>query len=287
MKFCQVAIFGICSFCMTAYAADAIVVQHAHPLSALALELQQRYGYAVTYEEAPFDTAKLHSQQLANGRSFLSLPVVSMSFQMNGLAVGAPVAGVSNRVPAGLPDVVLPLLSGYHQADGGAFTALFEGGYAHIIPVNRIVNGTAQPFQAILGTAITLKVESSSCSAALDSLLAQVNSARGVQVVRGIVPMGPLMGRDCSVNVTGLPARDVLASILAQAGTVMHPPSTTVYAWALLYDPNTDKYFLSTSIVPDLSAKAPVVNVPTAPAPTGSGTTTGPSRLSAPTTKKR
>lgn len=241
----RLAVTGIVGACAALYAADTITVQHVHPLGALALELQNRYGYAVTYEEAPFDPAILRTSQLSNGRSFLSAPIVSFVFHMPDVTVGQPFPAEVNRVPAGLPDVVLPLIAEYNEraGNGATFSALFDGGYAHIVQTKRLVNGKAEPFQPILGTLVTMEVREASCSEALDSLLAQVGAARGARIVTGMTPIGPLMRHQCSVKVSGLAARNVLASILAQAGTVDGQPSLkTLYSWALLHDPTTNKY---------------------------------------------
>jgi hypothetical protein len=177
-----------------------------------------------------------------------------------------------------LPDVVLPLLAQYQQPDGAKFSALFYNDYAHIIPTNRMVNGVAQPFEPVLSTMVTMKIPGTSCMTALNSLFAQVGAARGVRIVQAVVPISSLFGHQCVLNVSNYPARDMLASILDQAGTATRIPHTkTRFSWSLLYDPNTDKYFLSTSIVPNLDPKpAPVV------APMGATASTEPSRLVAP-----
>src|SRR5260370_19409225 len=44
-----------------AFAAEAITVDESRPLDKLALKLVQRYGYLVTYEEAPYDESGLSS----------------------------------------------------------------------------------------------------------------------------------------------------------------------------------------------------------------------------------
>lgn len=282
MKIYQLAVVGTC-ICAAAYSAETITVLHAHPLSALALELQKRYGYPVTYEEAPFDPSKLQADKRPNGTTYLSAPVISASFEAPGLVLGTAVPAALNRVPTGLPDVLLPLLADFHQADAATFTSLFEGGYAHIVPANRVVNGAVQPFQPILSTVVTMSVRDSSCSQALNSLLATVGSERGARIVEAIVPIGALMGRNCTLNVQNLPARDVLASILDQAGTAPgHPGPKALYSWALLHDPNTDRYFLSTSIVPDLTPEPVTAATPTPSPASGRTTPGGPSRLATP-----
>jgi hypothetical protein len=116
MKPYQLAIIAICAVCTASAASDIVTVQNARPLSALALELQNRYGYPVTYEEAPPDSKALQTQQLVNGRTFSSIPATSVTFQVPSVAVGATMSGLANRVPAGLPDIVPSLLAQYSRA---------------------------------------------------------------------------------------------------------------------------------------------------------------------------
>lgn len=288
-RYRKVAITGIFGACALAYAAETVSIQHGHPLAALTWELQDQYGYAVTYEEAPADTVELQTERLPNGTPFLSRPIVSIAFQMPEVLVGQAYPAALNRVPAGLPDVVQPLLDQYNSRAGGTmFSALFYGGYAHIVQTSRMVNGMAQPFQPILGTPVTMDVKGMSCSDALNSLLSQVNSIRGVHVVRARVPLNSLIQHECTVSVSNLPARDVLAGILQQAGAgVGHPRSSpTVYSWTLMHDPNTNKYFLATSIVPDLSGETVPAAVPAQPSAAGTTSPDAPSRLAAPVPKK-
>ena len=101
MKKHSLTIAVVSALCMAMYAEDTITVQQSRPLSALATELQTRYGYAVTYEEAPFDTSELQPKKLSNGRVFLSAPVVSLTFHMPELAVERLPPQRSTAFPSG------------------------------------------------------------------------------------------------------------------------------------------------------------------------------------------
>jgi hypothetical protein len=124
---------------------------------------------------------------------------------------------------------------------------------------------------------VKMNLPESSCNNALESLLSQVNAARGVQIVKGVVPFNALLRHECGLVVNGLPARDVLASILNQAGSTMgvdDAGSKTLYSWALLYDSNTNQFFLSTMVVPKpnrTSVSSAATASPTIPTSPSSG----------------
>jgi hypothetical protein len=275
MRTHRLAIIGICGLCAAVYAADTIAVQHSRPLGALALELQKRYGYPVTYEDSPFDPAKLRTQFFADGTSSLNVPVSSVEFQMPDVIVGEPVPGMRSRVPAGLPDVLQRVVAGYHRADGATFSVLPEGGYLHIVPVNRVVNGKEEPFQPVLGTTVTVNAQGS-CGVVLGSLMAEISAVRHVSLRMGMIPANGLMGHQCSVSMSNLPARDVLASILDQMGTfVGNPSSKVLYTWSLVHDPNWNCYFLNARVVPDLTPKPASTAARPVKPPTGTTAPTG------------
>lgn len=246
-------------FSAIGFAADTISFSESRPLSRLSVELQNRYGYPVTYEEAPHDTSTLNVDVRANGSRYSSPPFVPIVFHVPDVVIGtlgnaAAAPGAAKRIPYGLPDVILPLVKEYNESGNpGKFTALFEGGYAHIVPTIRTVNGQSANFQPILETIVAINALDQPCNQTLSTLLSQVAAARGVPIVTGIVPVGPLLQHKCSVVSSTLPARDVLAQILDQIGVYRGSglPKPR-YSWGLLYDSNTNKYFFSTSLVPDL-----------------------------------
>jgi hypothetical protein len=243
----------LCVFYAAALGAETITINQSRPLGKLALDLQQKYGYPVTYEEAPYDAGTLHTETYSNGSRYSSPGSVPIVFHVPDVAVGRAVSASADRVPFGLPDVVMPLVEEYNRSGNpGTFTVFFEGGYAHIVPAGRVVNGKVVAFQPILSTAVSFTSKGHSCSDTLDVLLAQIEGVRGVSIVQAAVPIGALLRHECTVVVEDLPAREVLAGILDQlgTGTVRADPKPR-YSWGLLYDSNIGKYFLSTMLVPD------------------------------------
>ena len=88
----------------------------------------------------------------------------------------------------------------------------------------------------------------------------QVEAVRGVSIAKGLIPIGPLLDHRCTAIAEGLPARDVLASLLEQVGRFpSYMSSPARYSWALLFDINTGKYFLSTPLVEPNPDSTPVL----------------------------
>jgi hypothetical protein len=236
--------------------ADLIPVKDgSRPLNALALELQKRYAYLVSYEEAPYDDESMAASTRPNGIRFRQPGFAPMVFHIPDLpeerSLGAfPKPAGGNTI---LPSLLLSLVKEYNDSGNpGQFTALFEGGYAHIVPAARTVDKKAQSFEPILSTMMSYTSKEQSCGEALNDLLNRVGSQRGVALGLGIVPVGPLMTRQCSVVANDLPARDVLLQILNQLEIGYSLDQKALYSWSLLYDANTDKYYLNTTIVRNL-----------------------------------
>lgn len=237
-------------------AADLIPVKDgSRPLNALALELQERYAYLVSYEEAPYDGASMVTDTRASGIHFRQPGFAPMVFhvpdipQEQGLGT-FPKPGGRNSI---LPGLLLSLIKEYNESGNpGQFTALFEGGYAHIVPAARIADKKAQSFEPILSTMMSYTSNGQACSDTLNDLLNRIGSQRGVTVARGIVPIGPLMRHQCSVVANDLPARNVLVQILNQLEIGFSLDQKALYSWSLLYDANTNAYYLNTTIVRNL-----------------------------------
>ena len=72
-KTALVSVSLIIVVCTPAFCVDAIAISEPRPLGKLAVELQRRYGYLVTYEEAPFDSERERSTEiLKNGTRYHS-----------------------------------------------------------------------------------------------------------------------------------------------------------------------------------------------------------------------
>ena len=274
----------ISSASLNAKIGDSVASADPRPLSTLALELQKQYGLLISYEEAPFDQNSANVMTLTNGVRYFFPKSVPVSFSLpDPKLVSSP--GVL------LSSVILPLLETYNStANERKVSVFFEGGYAHIIPTMQMMNGKAVPFQPILSTPVSLAVQDRSCSDALDSLIWQIQQSRGITIAKGSIPVGGLLLHRCTIAASSLPARDVLAQLLDQLNSDNPKDAPrSHFSWALLYDVNTNKFFLSTSLLPFPSLDSVSAVVTTKPAAkAGSSSTASPAsggRVSVPVTK--
>src|SRR5260370_2880637 len=161
------------SAAICAFATEAITVHESRPLDKVALKLVQRYGYLVTYEEAPYDESGLRTDVRLNGVRFRYPSWVPTVFHVPDRPIG-PTAGSpepAHALPPLGPSVLDPLLKEYHDAGNpGRFKVIFEGEYAHIVPAARVVNGKAEDFQPVLSARIAFPSETCSCNETLRDL---------------------------------------------------------------------------------------------------------------------
>jgi len=253
MKKHHVALILLALVGCTGLVAETITIDGSRPLAELTVELVRRYGYLVTYEEAPYDASTLRTDIRPNGVHFLYPSWIPTAFHVP----ERPSIQTATIPPLG-PSVLDPLLNEYHGAGNpGKFKMIFEGEYAHIVPAARMMNGKAEDFQPILSARIPFPSETRLCYEAVRDLLFSIKTARDVTVVDGGFPANGLMRHQCTVVGANLTARDVLIQILDQMGTSVVPGGPkNRYSWTLMYDANGDLYFLSAILVPAITPRA-------------------------------
>lgn len=240
--------------CLPAFGADTIAVAESRPLGKLAVQLAQRYGYLVTYEEAPYDSVNLRPDPRPNGVKFLYPDWKAIVFHVPENPADAASAAPKKTASLG-PQILEPLVKEYNESGNPEkFSVIYEGDYAHIVPA---IRRDGKDFEPILSTRIPSSIEVRSCSDILNDLLSRITTARGVTILLGRVPVNSLIPHQCGIFGTDLTAREILSQILDQAGTPGVPGvKKTRFTWTLMYDANWNKYFLSTILVPDLSQPA-------------------------------
>ena len=232
------------------------------PLSALSVRLAD-LGYAVTYEEAPYDHADLITDVRPSGQRYLHIRFLPVAFH---LASGTPQGEVSPVNPSPLQSqqkaldhaTLLRMIQEYNDSGNpGRFRVIFEGDYAHIVPSSRTVDGRTVDFQPILSTRVQMPPGPTSCMTALQDLFLAIRTSREVNVVDGRMPIGSFIRAQCTVSGQNLTARDILIQILAQASTCCTPNPEGFYTWGLLHDANWNQYFLSAKWVPNQPSTGP------------------------------
>jgi hypothetical protein len=264
-------------------------------MMALEGELAERYGYMVTYEDAPADAREVLKELRRDGHEFrypVWKPVV-FHLDVREVREGAPVrealrSGGSGTVTIQGADPARPLtravvdslLAAYNTSGNpGKFTAIYDGDYTHVVPAGRSVNGRIEEFQPILSTIVPMSLQEGKCWDLFQALAKEIQTIRGVSIQVAEWPTNPLYQTPCTVRGHDLPARQVLIQLLDQLGEHQDGfmPNDR-FVWTFVHDPTLDAYWLATRLMPGHRpdpSPPKHVNTP----PEGRGDTTSPGLL--------
>lgn len=228
---------------------DEIRIERPRPMGALAGELAERYGYLVTYEDAPVDLREVVVERRPNGIEYRYPTWRPITFHVQariateGAGAESQGGATAQLEPLG-PKIIDPLVAEYNSSGNpGKFTVIYEGDYAHIIPAVPTREGRAADFEPILSTIVPSYRERGTCWELFTGLIDDIQRARGVKINVVTVPVTPMDPKQCSLDGHWLPARQVLVQLLDGMGK--RPPFSDVRsAWGLVYDPTIDAYFL-------------------------------------------
>jgi hypothetical protein len=225
------------------------------PLMALCVELQDRYGLLVTYEDAPTDPVTETSSEVHPNGITVFFPKwkpvtfhVPTSLPMRPDAT-APLSGAVD--PDQSLDAVREVVDEYNESGNpGRFVVVVDGQYLHIQQVARMVSGNLQSVEPVSNTVVTWQSRSGTCQQILDDLYADLRQQHGLGIAEGNIPVGALLTHHCEVDGSSLTVRQILEAVLNGLDTNnVTGQETLSYAWDLVYDPNWNKYFLSFSLV--------------------------------------
>jgi len=245
-------------------AAGEIKVAQTRALMTLSDELTRRYGYLVTYEDAPADASReISVEKRADGRQFRHIAWKLVTFQVQNSPSAEPEPGqapVSPRVAAAPrpaewakmgPDLMEPLLKAYNSSGNpGHFSAIYDGDSAHLVEDERSVDGKLVAFQPISSTVIFVNLQEGSCWELFKNLFDEVQQIRGVTIVQAFPAVDPWDTRTCSIVGHDLPARQALMQLLAEVAPRPRVYPDDRFLWTLVHDPNTDAFFFSTQTAP-------------------------------------
>jgi len=284
--------FGILAALMTAEPvaaspADEIKYDETRPLMKLTGELEQRYGYLVTYEDAPVPKEALFTEKRRIGPDY-SYPVWKpITFHVDArLPVALDASGSQQptasdtQAPLGQirplgPTVIDPLIKEYNSSGNpGQFKVIYDQGYAHVVPAGFLQGGRLVRFEPVLSTLVGVNLQEGSCWDLLNGLVDEIQQARNVQIMIFAAPATPWNPEPCTFNGLGhnLPARDVLVRLLDQIGQYGRNGSPEDrfqlpeerYSWGFVYEPTSETYFLTIRSVqkPEVPNVKPQVQPP-------------------------
>ena len=215
-----------------------VKVSDPRPLAAAALQLQQRYGVAISYEDPPFS----HPQDLVE--VLVESPVpgaeeTAILIPAGGgleMKLGAEAGASVQLDPAA---VLASLVMIYEKGDQpGRFQVVQDGEMFHLLPTAmRQGTGALGPVTPLLDTVISLDGSPRRADVVLHKIRNKLHSASGVNIEVGMTPVQLLYDSTVSVGGTNLPARD----LLVQFSEALPMPVT----WRLLWDATLETYYLN------------------------------------------
>lgn len=232
--------------------AENLVINESRPLGKLVSQLQSKYHYLVTYEEAPYSQHEVSLEVGPKGLPHRFPTYKAVTFHLPEQATAAPdLHQLPNRPEAVQPDLIKSLVGEYNQSGNpGHFDVLFDGDYAHVVPTLHMVDGRYEQFLPVLSTKVIIPPQTHSCYEVFTELFAQIKALRGFIVQGVMLPANPLQSPQCTIEGTDLTARQVLTATLRQVGANVIPGmQPTRFAWLLTHTPNDDVFFLQTWIV--------------------------------------
>lgn len=215
----------------------------ARPLEAVIRELENRYGWIITFEDPPYEAAAdleditLEAVKDLNTKAKVIAPR-RRHFEFH-----------QSRVDASRPEEVLSvLIRDYNDSgNGDEFELRRTGAVFHVVPtVSSDAIGIRTSRQSRLDVRVTVPQGERSVMALLQMIIAQVREQTGVHVTLGIVPQNALAQKTVRFSATNERAQDVLVRALATMEANL--------SWRLQCDPGSTK-FCFFSIHPVLTPK--------------------------------
>jgi hypothetical protein len=241
--------------------ATSFTVESPRALSQAVLMLIQRYGYVITYEDAPLTytgdfhdyTSEIHSDlsYLKKSGTVREIAPTRETLTLNLMSSGA----MSD--PNNMASVIEQILKEHAVLNrGGRFRLQQTEGVFHIVPTEvRDARGEWVSHGSLLNAAITIPEIEGPSAMLLDAICAAVSKATHTHVLVGHVPMNAVADYRGVLAANGEPARNVLLRMLN--GTERK------FSWMLDYAPAMQQYYLSIVLVPDRAVPAaPVRTVP-------------------------
>jgi hypothetical protein len=196
-------------------ATGAVSVTSGRPLNSMADVLETRYGWIVTYEDAPLLN---HQLDLVDDASPATVSAGRHSWSVkprrvelpNGLDISPDAHELFDRI-----------LAAHQLADGaGRFTVSQSSDKVfHIVPTQaRTEKGDWTPVRPLLDLAVSFPAQDRSVSDAIEQVCAGLSQASGSRVWMGVVPVGPFLTSRTQIGASGEPARRVLLRLLNEVG---------------------------------------------------------------------
>lgn len=218
---------------------ETLSVNTPRPVGAAMQMLERKYGFVITYEDAPY----IHETDIEDH----TVPEWKLAHP-NGHRALSPKRGsleITYQTPPGpiKPDeirsVIQKILDAHAEKNNpGRFRVLQEGEMFHVIPIQvRGSSGSMMSVNSILDTPISFPEQKRTLNETLEIIANSVSKARGIKFIVGTVPMNLVLRTYSRQGATNEKARDALISAFKVTNTKL--------SWRILYGPGWKWYVLN------------------------------------------
>jgi hypothetical protein len=236
--------------------------------------LERQYGWRITYEDPPYSQGEV--ERVEPDIAFLAPRGSPMKFSVESTAGGQPVNGTARQVD--LADLSLESPAGRQASDAlartvnktrtlndllrqhvasrnpGAFAAISNGDFIHVVPTTRIDEaGRTVAYSSLLDTPVMFPSADRTVGEIVDMVLQQVSATRGVKIVQGLVLCTMYKNEHQVRAALGDSAEDTLVRTFEFAShqAMSNGAAARRVTWDLLYDCNGKQFYFSTHVLTD------------------------------------
>jgi hypothetical protein len=232
------ALAALAFYAAESSAAGTITVDDPRPLAAALDELENRYGWRVTYEDPPY----LHDSEIAD----ISHRIARAG---SGARVLVPKGGRFTFAPpsrasaAASPQDIDDVVRSYnrkHRAD--AFTVIRGKALLHVVPVKTLGReGRVLPVTPLLDTPVTIPAKRRTALELLEAICEAITANAGQKLSLGAIPVKLLDSQVVASGAMETKARTLIEDVVLASGAPL--------TWRLLHDPELAWYFLNIGVV--------------------------------------
>jgi len=243
--------------CAGAQTSETISVDDPRPIAAVLQVLENKYGYAITYEDPEFT----NSQDIKDATSEVAAKHAGRS---NGKRILIPKGGAFQfryNVENGKPQedattLLRRMVTEYGNLGHSTFTVQTREARNktewHVVPAKvHDESGMLTDYSALLDRVISIPSKERSALEMLGEICQQLTLVSGRRVGVGNVPTNPLISYHAELEASNESARDALTKLLSRFQNQL--------VWQLFFDPGLKWYILNIHLVtpPSVSFVAP------------------------------
>ncbi len=218
-------------------------VADPRPVAAAIIELEQRHGVAISYEDAPYahaaDTKDVTLDVRRDLNAFPAGQAPAVIVPKGGALDISYDADRTTGEPVSLAQTLGALLDANVAADNaGDFRVVSAGAMTHVVPASaKDAGGVNAPVHAVLDTVVATPAIGANGIDALNALCDALSRQSGELVVVGTIPANLFGNASVRLPAGEGVARETLKALLAQV------PATC--SWQLFHDPGMKFYALN------------------------------------------